>query len=65
MEKRSFTKAFAVAAAGAMAVSSMGMTAMAEETTYNVGICQLVQHTALDQATLDLRMPLRMHSGRR
>ena len=52
MKKRSFTKAFAVAAAGAMAVSSMGMTAMAEETTYNVGICQLVQHTALDQATL-------------
>ena len=28
---------------------------MAEETTYNVGICQLVQHTALDQATLGFK----------
>lgn len=55
MKKRSFTKIFAVAVAGAMAVSSAGMTAMAEETTYNVGICQLVQHTALDQATLGFK----------
>ena len=32
------------------ALLCLGMTAMAEE-TYNVGICQLVQHPALDAAT--------------
>jgi len=30
---------------------SMSIPAVAEETTYNVGICQLVQHVALDDAT--------------
>ncbi len=29
--------------------------AFAEETTYNVGICQLVQHPALDEATLGFK----------
>ena len=33
------------------AVCAMSMTAAAEETTYNVGVCQLVQHVALDAAT--------------
>lgn len=27
------------------------LPAMAEEKTYNIGICQLVQHVALDDAT--------------
>ncbi|MFR8172220.1 MAG: ABC transporter substrate-binding protein [Marvinbryantia sp.] len=42
-----------VLAAG-MAVSmtaALGMAVSAEDTTYNVGICQLVQHPALDAAT--------------
>lgn len=51
MRKSSLTKAAAMAAAGAMVLSSTGMIAGAEEASYNVGICQLVQHVALDQAT--------------
>ncbi len=51
MRKSSLTKAAAMAAAGAMVLSSTGMIASAEETSYTVGICQLVQHEALDQAT--------------
>lgn len=51
MRKSSLTKAAAMAAAGAMVLSSTGMIVGAEEASYNVGICQLVQHVALDQAT--------------
>ena len=51
MRKSSLTKAAAMAAAGAMVLSSTGMIASAEEASYTVGICQLVQHEALDQAT--------------
>ena len=49
--KRSITKITAITAVSAMALSATGMVAAAEETTYNVGICQLVQHAALDAAT--------------
>lgn len=42
----------AVAVSAAVAGSVMGMNVCAEEAqTYNVGICQLVQHDALDAAT--------------
>ena len=41
----------AIALSAAMAGSIAGMSASAEEQTYNVGICQLVQHDALDAAT--------------
>lgn len=41
----------AVAVSAAMAGSIMGMSVSAEEATYTVGICQLVQHDALDAAT--------------
>ncbi|MDO5346806.1 MAG: ABC transporter substrate-binding protein [Lachnospiraceae bacterium] len=34
-----------------MVLSATGMMAAAEEASYNVGICQLVQHDALDAAT--------------
>ena len=40
----------AVALSAVMAGSIVGMNVSAEE-TYNVGICQLVQHVALDAAT--------------
>jgi putative ABC transport system substrate-binding protein len=40
----------AVTATAALAGCALGMTASAEE-TYTVGICQLVQHDALDAAT--------------
>ena len=46
-------KAFALILAAAM-TASFGISALsvsAEEQTYNVGICQLVQHDALDAAT--------------
>ncbi len=46
--KKSFIAKITVVSAAALA--AMGMTALAEE-TYNVGICQLVQHVALDAAT--------------
>lgn len=48
MKKNNLTRIAAVAAASVMALS---MTAMAGEETYKVGICQLVQHPALDLAT--------------
>ncbi len=41
----------AIALSAAMAGSIAGMSVSAEEQTYNVGICQLVQHDALDAAT--------------
>ena len=51
MKKNSLMKLAAVCAAAAMVLSATGMMAAAEETTYKVGICQLVQHVALDAAT--------------
>ncbi len=48
MKKNRVMKTIAAAAAVAMTFS---MTAMAGEETYKVGICQLVQHPALDLAT--------------
>ena len=51
MKKNSLTKLAAVCTASAMVLSASGMMAAAEETTYKVGICQLVQHVALDAAT--------------
>ncbi len=47
MNKSVLAKITVVSAA---ALAAMGMTAFAEE-TYKVGICQLVQHVALDAAT--------------
>lgn len=47
-------KAISKVLAAAMTVSAvagLGTAASAEDTTYNVGICQLVQHEALDAAT--------------
>ena len=44
----------AVALSAVMAGSIVGMNVSAEE-TYNVGICQLVQHVALDSATQGLK----------
>lgn len=41
----------AVALSAAMAGSIVGMNVCAEEASYTVGICQLVQHVALDAAT--------------
>lgn len=51
MKKNSLTKLAAVCAVSAMVLSASGVMAAAEETTYKVGICQLVQHVALDAAT--------------
>lgn len=51
MKKTNLMKMTAVTAASVMALSATGMMAAAEEATYNVGICQLVQHVALDAAT--------------
>ncbi|MBQ0000154.1 MAG: ABC transporter substrate-binding protein [Clostridiales bacterium] len=44
-------KILATALTAAMVASLCAVPAMAEEQTYNVGICQLVQHVALDAAT--------------
>ncbi|MDO4321044.1 MAG: ABC transporter substrate-binding protein [Lachnospiraceae bacterium] len=41
----------AIALSAAMAGTIVGMNVSAEEETYTVGICQLVQHDALDAAT--------------
>ena len=51
MKKNNLVKTVAVTAAGVMAFSATGMMATAEDATYQVGICQLVQHPALDAAT--------------
>ena len=51
MKKNNLVKTVAVTAAGVMAFSATGMMAAAEDATYQVGICQLVQHPALDAAT--------------
>ena len=45
------------------AVCAMSMTAAAEETTYNVGVCQLVQHVALDAATEGFQDALKEELG--
>ncbi len=49
MKKMNVCKAAAVATASLMAVQAMGITAFAAD--YKVGVCQLVQHPALDAAT--------------
>lgn len=51
MKRNCFAKVTAAAAVSAMVLSATGMMAAAEEASYNVGICQLVQHDALDAAT--------------
>lgn len=51
MKRNNMTKLTAVTVASVMALSATGMVAAAEEATYNIGICQLVQHVALDAAT--------------
>ena len=51
MKKTYLAKVTSVAAVSAMVLSAAGMMAAAEDATYNVGICQLVQHEALDAAT--------------
>ena len=51
MKNNNFAKITSVAAVSAMVLSAAGMMAMADEASYNVGICQLVQHEALDAAT--------------
>ena len=51
MKKNNLVKTVAVTAAGVMVFSATGMMAAAEDATYQVGICQLVQHPALDAAT--------------
>ncbi|MDO5540014.1 MAG: ABC transporter substrate-binding protein [Eubacteriales bacterium] len=48
--KKVFSKVLAAGMTLSM-VASFGFAANAEEETYNVGICQLVQHPALDAAT--------------
>ena len=48
MKKNVISAVLAAAAVGAMAVCPVGAE---ESQTYNVGICQLVQHVALDAAT--------------
>ena len=44
-------KLLSVLIATLICLSAMIVPAVAEETTYNVGVCQLVQHVALDAAT--------------
>ena len=44
MKKNNLVKTVAVTAQGVMALSATGMMAAAEDATYQVGICQLVQH---------------------
>ena len=39
------------AGVAATMVASLGIAANAEEATYKVGVCQLIQHEALDAAT--------------
>lgn len=51
MKKNCFAKITSAAAVSAMVLSATGMAAAADEASYNVGICQLVQHEALDAAT--------------
>ena len=51
MKKTYLAKVTSVAAVSAMVLSAAGMMSAAEDATYNVGICQLVQHEALDAAT--------------
>lgn len=51
MNKIYLAKVTSAAAVSALVLSVAGMTASAEEATYQVGICQLVQHVALDAAT--------------
>lgn len=46
-----FTKKMMTVGMAATMVASIGVAANAEEATYKVGVCQLVQHEALDAAT--------------
>ena len=50
-------KALAITLAAAMAMGTCAVTASAADgDKYTIGICQLVQHEALDAATQDSRM---------
>lgn len=44
-------KMLAILMAAMICLCAMAVPAMAEEKTYNIGVCQLVQHDALDAAT--------------
>jgi len=50
MEEYKMKKMLSILMAALICLSIMAVPAMAEE-TYNIGICQLVQHSALDAAT--------------
>ena len=54
MKKRILT---AVLAAVLVTGTCAATVSAKEEKTYTIGICQLVQHDALDAATKGLRMP--------
>lgn len=51
MKKMRLSKITAAASASVLALTGGAVSGAAEETTYQVGICQLVQHVALDAAT--------------
>ncbi|MDD2957977.1 MAG: ABC transporter substrate-binding protein [Lachnospiraceae bacterium] len=53
--KKNLMKITTIAAASAMVLSVTAIPAAAEEAAYKVGICQLVQHVALDAATLGFK----------
>ena len=44
-------KLLATLMAALLCLSMMAVPAMADEAAYSIGICQLVQHPALDAAT--------------
>ena len=48
---KKITKKMVTAGVAATMVASLGIAANAEEATYKVGVCQLIQHEALDAAT--------------
>lgn len=48
---KKITKKMVTAGVAATMVASIGIAANAEEATYKVGVCQLIQHEALDAAT--------------
>lgn len=58
-------KYFALILAFVLALVLLALPAAAEEASYRVGICQLVQHDALDDATLGFKAALRELLGDR
>ena len=48
---KNLTRKMITAGMAATMAASLGIAANAEEATYKVGICQLIQHEALDAAT--------------